>query len=301
MLVALSVAAATAWFAAAGDRQMKYNALTPEEERVILQRGTEPPFSGKYCRHAETGLYLCKRCGSALFRSEDKFESGCGWPAFDDEIPGAVERHPDPDGERTEIVCARCGAHLGHVFAGEGLTPKNLRHCVNSVSMDFIPAEQVGRAIFAGGCFWGVEYWFERAEGVLAAVSGYIGGRTHKPSYEEVCSHTTGHAEAVEVLFDRRQTSFESLARLFFEIHDPTQVDRQGPDVGDQYRSAIFYMDEGQKQTAEKLISELRKKGLQVATRLEPAEEFWPAEDYHQDHYRKKGSRPYCHRRVQRF
>ena len=121
ILVALSVATATAWFAAAGDRQMKCNALTPEKERVILQRGTEPPFSGKYYQHKEPGLYLCKRCGAALFRSEDKFESGCGWPAFDAEIPGVVERHPDQDGERTEIACARCGAHLGHVFRGEGL------------------------------------------------------------------------------------------------------------------------------------------------------------------------------------
>lgn len=301
VLSVLFIFAAPLQAGSAGEREMNYNKLTAEEERVIVGRGTEPPFSGKYHQHSEAGVYLCRRCGAALFRSQDKFDSGCGWPAFDDEMPGAVERRPDPDGERTEIVCSRCGGHLGHVFMGERLTKKNLRHCVNSVSMDFLPAERVGRAIFAGGCFWGVEYWFERADGVLAAVSGYTGGRTENPSYQQVCSHATGHAEAVEVIFDREKTSFEKLARLFFEIHDPTQVDRQGPDIGDQYRSAIFYLDGEQKAAAEKLMGELRRKGLEVATRLEPAGEFWPAEEYHQDYYRKKNSQPYCHLRRERF
>ena len=285
----------------AGGNVMETKKLTPEEERVIVKKGTEMPFSGKYYQHKEPGLYVCKRCGAALYRSEDKFDSGCGWPAFDDEIPGSVERHPDPDGVRTEITCASCGAHLGHVFEGEGFTPKNVRHCVNSISLDFIPAERVGRAIFAGGCFWGVEYHLEQAEGVLAAVSGYIGGRTEKPSYQEVCSHTTGHAEAVEVLYDKSKTDFEKLARLFFEIHDPTQLNRQGPDIGDQYRSAIFYLDEEQKRIAEKLIGELRTKGYRVATVVEPAGKFWSAEDYHQYYYLKKASAPYCHRLTPRF
>ncbi|RME24970.1 MAG: bifunctional methionine sulfoxide reductase B/A protein [Deltaproteobacteria bacterium] len=280
---------------------VKLKKLTPEEARVILHRGTEPPFSGKYDKHFEAGLYTSKQCGAALFRSEDKFDSGCGWPAFDDEIPAAVERRPDPDGVRTEIVCARCGAHLGHVFTGEGLTEKNLRHCVNSISLDFLPAEHVGRAIFAGGCFWGVEYWFDRAEGVVSTTVGYTGGNTENPTYEQVCSHTTGHAEAVEVLYDKRKTNFEKLARLFFEIHDPTQVDGQGPDRGDQYRSAIFYTNEEQLRIATGLIEKLEAKGYRVATRLEPAGTFWPAELYHQDYYRKKNSHPYCHARQERF
>lgn len=292
---------AGAWEPAQKDEKMQYRKLTNEESRVIEQRGTEAPFSGKYNDFFEKGVYVCKRCGAGLFLSDDKFESSCGWPSFDAEIPGAVERRPDPDGQRTEIVCVRCGAHLGHVFEGEQLTPKNTRNCVNSISMDFIPAKYVGKAIFAGGCFWGVEYQFEQAPGIISAISGYTGGSTRQPDYEQVCSHTTGHAEAVEVLFDRRKTSFEKLAQLFFEIHDPTQLDRQGPDVGDQYRSEIFYLDQQQKETAQALIDALEKNGLKIATRLEPATTFWPAEEYHQNYYQKKNTEPVCHVRKMRF
>jgi len=119
-----------------------YNKLTPEEERVVVHKATEPPFTGKYVDHWKKGTYVCRRCKSSLYRSNDKFEAHCGWPSFDNEIPGAVQRLPDPDGSRTEIVCARCSAHLGHVFKGEGLTLKNIRHCVNSISLDFIPENE---------------------------------------------------------------------------------------------------------------------------------------------------------------
>jgi peptide methionine sulfoxide reductase msrA/msrB len=287
---------------------MNTKKLTPEEEYVIVNKGTERPWSGKYVDSKEEGVYTCKRCGAELYRSTDKFDSHCGWPSFDDAIPGAVKRIPDADGIRTEIICAKCGAHLGHVFEGEGFTPKDTRHCVNSVSLDFIPAGQAAveqpkldTAIFAGGCFWGVEYYMQKKDGVKTVVSGYIGGHTDHPTYQQVCTGTTGHAEAVEISFDPAVVSYEEVAKLFFEIHDPTQVDRQGPDVGLQYRSEVFYRNEEQKKTAENLIDILKSKGYKVATKVTKATTFWPAEDYHQDYYEHKGTLPYCHGYVQRF
>jgi peptide methionine sulfoxide reductase msrA/msrB len=189
------------------------------------------------------------------------------------------------------------------VFEGEGYTEQNTRHCVNSLSIRFVPEAEVryGRAIFAGGCFWGVEYLLARAPGVLNTTVGYTGGIVEHPTYQDVCSHTTGHAEAIEVVFDPARTSFEELARLFFEIHDPTQAGGQGPDIGPQYRSAIFTLDDEQRDIAQRLINELRAKGYDVATEVTPAGTFWPAEDYHQDYYEERGQQPYCHIRTERF
>ncbi len=308
---------ATACQAQPGDKKMKYIALTPEEERVIVHKGTERPFTGAYYASKEKGTYTCKRCAAPLYRSDDKFDSGCGWPSFDDEIPGAVKRQMDSDGQRTEILCAACGAHLGHVFEGEKLTVKNIRHCVNSISMNFIPAGEKlpvaaadlqgsaagkqAKGWFAGGCFWGVEHYFEKAEGVIAAKSGYMGGHVKNPTYQQVCTGSTGHAETVEVTYDPAKTSFETLARLFFEIHDPTQLYRQGPDIGDQYRSVVFYATPEEKAAAEKLIKILKDKGYTVVTQVTPASEFWEAEDYHQDYYAHTGKQPYCHFYTKRF
>lgn len=285
---------------------MNNKKLTPEEENIIVHKGTERPFSGKYWDFFENGTYVCKRCGAPLFHSSDKFKSSCGWPSFDQEIPGAVKRSLDADGRRIEITCANCGAHLGHVFTGEGLTPKNTRHCVNSLSLEFIPGKKESQkktdtAIFAGGCFWGVDYYMHKAKGVISTEAGFIGGHTQNPTYKEVCTHTTGHAEAVQIVFDPSLTNFETIARLFFEIHDPTQVDGQGPDIGNQYRSEIFYLSNEQKLTAEKLIKLLEQKGYKVATKLTPASTFWPAETYHQKYYEQKGTLPYCHGYVKRF
>ncbi len=284
--------------------KMEFKKLTTEEENVIVKKGTERPYSGKYETFWEKGTYVCKRCGAPLYRSDDKFDAGCGWPSFDDEIPGAVKKQTDADGMRTEILCARCGAHLGHVFKGEGLTSKNTRHCVNSISMDFIPAKAQASsdtAIFAGGCFWGVEYFMKKAKGVISTSVGYTGGHKDHPTYEQVCSGQTGHYEAIEVVFDPSKTSFEEVAKLFFEIHDPTQMNHQGPDFGEQYRSAVFYRSLDQKKTTEKLISALKSKGYAVVTEVKPAKTFWKAEAYHQDYYNHKGSSPYCHGYVQRF
>ncbi|MBU1700342.1 MAG: bifunctional methionine sulfoxide reductase B/A protein [Candidatus Eisenbacteria bacterium] len=286
------------------EEDMGFNELTPEEERVIVQKGTEVPFTGKYYNHHEKGTYICKRCGAPLYISDSKFNSGCGWPSFDDEIPGAVEKRTDADGLRTEILCKKCGAHLGHVFTGEEFTEKNTRHCVNSISLEFLPATEtrsMQRAIFAGGCFWGMEYFFQNAKGVTSTQVGYVGGDTENPTYKEVCYDSTGHAEAIEVTFDPSKTTYEELAKLFFEIHDPTQVDRQGPDVGAQYRSSVFYLDDDQKSTAEALIEILKTKGYEVATEVQPAGTFWNAEDYHQDYYKKNKQKPYCHAYTKRF
>lgn len=275
--------------------------LTQEEKYVIEQKGTEMPFTGEYCDFDEEGFYLCKRCGTPLYRSTDKFHSGCGWPSFDDEIAGAVNRTLDADGHRTEITCAKCGAHLGHVFEGEGLTDKNTRHCVNSISMTFLPLSSTQRAIFAGGCFWGVEHLMQQQDGVLSVESGYMGGSVENPTYEQVKAHETGHAEVVEVIYDPKKVDYETLAKLFFEIHDPTQTDGQGPDLGDQYRSEIFYISPQQRAIAEQLIATLEAKGYSVATKLTPATTFYRAEEYHQDYYQHKGTEPYCHFRVKRF
>ena len=278
--------------------------LSDAERRIIIEKGTERPFSGKYWNHFAEGVYLCRRCGAQLYHSKSKFRSDCGWPSFDEEIPGAVRRQLDADGRRTEILCAACAGHLGHVFTGERSTPKNVRHCVNSASMVFRPDQKQSmtqRAIFAGGCFWGVEHYMQLIRGVLAARSGYAGGKVENPTYEQVCTGRTGHAEAVEVVFDPAKVSYEQLARRFFEIHDPTQVNRQGPDTGTQYRSVIFYLDEEQQKITENLISKLRANGYDVATEVTPASHFYPAEPYHQDYIRKHPNRYICHIPIQRF
>lgn len=286
----------------------KRNPLDSEERRVIMNKGTEAPFTGKYTDFIEGGLYLCKQCDTPLYSSQHKFQSSCGWPSFDDEIEGAVKRELDADGRRTEILCANCDGHLGHVFEDEMLTDKNLRHCVNSISLKFVSSDElkekdstIKQAYFAGGCFWGVEHLMNQQVGVVAVKSGYMGGEIENPSYEQVCSKKTGHLEVVEVSYHPEQVSFETLTKLFFEIHDPTQVGGQGPDIGNQYLSAIFYQNDDEKQTSEKLIQLLEGKGLSIATRLLPLATFWKAEDYHQDYYQKNGQQPYCHRYEKRF
>lgn len=269
---------------------LKTSSLTPEALAIIHDKNTELPFSGEYDNEGGHGTYLCRQCGFALFRSETKFNSGCGWPSFDNPVANHVSEQSDADGRRVEILCRRCNAHLGHVFHGEGFTRKNTRHCVNSLSLDFVADQTINdteEAIFAAGCFWGVEYYFKKLPGVVKTEVGYIGGHKNHPSYEEICSGNTGHIEAIRVLYDPEKLNYETLTKYFFEIHDPTQKNGQGPDIGEQYLSKIFYYDATQKNIAESLITQLEKQNLSIATQLLPVTTFWRAEDYHQDYYEK--------------
>lgn len=276
--------------------------LSEMEKQILVHKGTERPGTGALLHNKKKGIYSCRNCGSDLYESAAKFESGCGWPSFDDEIEGRVKRTTDADGRRTEITCRNCGGHLGHVFLGEGFTEKSTRHCVNSLSLRFTPANwKPQKAYFAGGCFWGVEHYLQMVPGVSTVVSGYSGGQVESPSYKQVCYEDTGHLEAVEVTYNPYKVSFEELAKMFFEIHDPTQTNGQGPDLGAQYLSAVFYTNEDEKEVAKQLIKLLEEKGYKIATKLIKFEKFWPAEAYHQDYYERKGTLPYCHGYTKRF
>ena len=296
--------------------------LTSERYQVMRQGRTERPFEGKYNDFWEAGLYICAGCGTPLFRSESKYDHGTGWPSFTIPVDDKNLVYKDDFSllvKRVEVRCAACASHLGHVF-DDGPGPTFLHYCINSASMDFVPDEpaEKGRglkatagaadeersaaagkdepktetATFAAGCFWGVEYKLGQIAGVLSTVVGYTGGKTAHPTYESVCTDQTGHAEAVQLTFDPAQISYEELVRHFFSIHDPTQVDRQGPDHGTQYRSVIFYHGRKQKETAGKVMAELGASGRfkePLATELAPAAAFYPAEDDHQKYFEKHG------------
>lgn len=283
----------------------KLASLTPSLRAILCDRGTELPFTGKFTDPSEeSGSYLCRRCGISLFTSAQQFHSGCGWTSFDDAILTKVAQRPDNTNGHTEIICKRCHSHLGHVFQGEGFTSKNTRHCVNSASLDFIPftdIQDTEEAIVAGGCFWGVEYYMYQLPGVCLVESGYTGGYIEDPTYDQVCQGNTGHYEAVRIVYDPHQTSYYKIIRRFFEIHDPTQTDGQGPDRGPQYRSAIFYYDPHQRAVSEGVIAELTNLGYNVATQCLPVQAFWPAENFHQQYYSKHNTLPYCHRPEDKF
>jgi len=273
-----------------------WNRLSKEEENVIVHKATEAPFSGEFDRHFEKGTYLCRRCNAPLYKSDSKFASGCGWPSFDNEIKGAVKRLPDSDGKRIEIQCASCSAHLGHVFTGEHLTEKNTRHCVNSLSMKFIPDKQEKETIvFASGCFWCTEAVFLTVKGVIEVIPGYVGGKTKNPSYKEVSAGKTGHAESAKIEFDPKIVSLEELLQVFFDSHDATSLNRQGNDIGTQYRSGIFYSDEKQKQEIEASVKKIQKNYEKpIATEIKKLEAFFPAEEYHKNYCKKNPLNPYC-------
>ncbi len=279
--------------------------LTPEQVRITQNAGTEPAGSGELVHEKRAGVYVSVVGGLPLFKSSSKFESGTGWPSFFEPFdPDHVILREDSSlGEaRTEVLDARSGAHLGHVF-DDGPAPTGKRYCMNSAALKFIPEGaplpaqsrpiETQVAYFAGGCFWGVEDLFENTPGVVAAISGYMGGHTENPTYKEVCSSTTGHAESVKVIFDPQRTTYRRLLEVFFADIDPTTLNRQGPDSGSQYRSAVFAASAEQKREAESYLQALAKSpkydGETIVTAVEMAKTFYPAEEYHQDYHKKHG------------
>jgi peptide methionine sulfoxide reductase msrA/msrB len=279
--------------------------LTPEQYYILREKGTEKPFSGEFVFTKEKGTYKCGGCGEPLFTDDMKFESHCGWPSFDKEIAGGkiIQTEDNSLGmRRTEITCAKCGGHLGHIF-DDGPTETGKRYCVNSGSLSFEPqkAKSTNNTMetitLAGGCFWCIEALFEELKGVSKVESGYANGNIEKPTYKQVCSGNTGYAEAVQITYDKNILPLEKLLEVFFSLHDPTTLNRQGADSGTQYRSGIYYQNEEQKQIAEKVIATLNKDKAfdnPIVTEVQAFKNYYPAENYHQEYYELNKEQPYC-------
>ncbi len=297
-------------------------ALTPEQYRVTQQCGTEPPFRNAYWDNKKPGIYVDVVTGEPLFSSLDKFDSGTGWPSFTKPLKeGALTRKEDheiPMQSRVEVRSKGGDSHLGHVFE-DGPTPSGLRYCINSAALKFIPAEKLVEegytefaplfdkkitipsqetAVLAGGCFWGVEELLRKLPGVISTQVGYVGGQTQAPTYEQVKKGSTGHAEAVQIVFDPAKLSYQALVEYFFRLHDPTTPNRQGNDTGTQYRSAIFYANEAQKQVAIEVKAKVERSGKwkkPLVTEIAPVAPFFPAEDFHQKYLEKHPEGYTCH------
>jgi len=270
--------------------------LSPEEFRITRQKGTERAHSSEMCSLFEPAKYACACCNTLLFDAGEKFESGTGWPSFTQPAKdNSVKYHKDSSFGmvRIEALCNTCDAHLGHVFP-DGPKPSGLRYCMNAVALKKVESDEQ-KATFGGGCFWCTEAVFTELKGVEKVESGYSDGQIDNPTYREVCSGLTGHAEVVEVTYDPKEISFTDLLRIHLSTHNPTTLNRQGADIGTQYRSIIFYRNDEEKAIAETVIAEAQEVyDSPIVTELKPLVQFYKAEEYHQDYYKNNSEAGYC-------
>ena len=274
--------------------------LSPEQYYILREKGTERAFTGEFLSHNEQGIYTCAGCEAELFSDDMKFDSPCGWPSFDTELAGnkIVKTLDKSHGMvRTEITCAACGGHLGHLF-DDGPTKTGQRYCVNSVSLGFKPEkDELETLVLGGGCFWCIEAVFQEVKGIKTIESGYAGGKTASPTYKDICTGTTHHAEVVKLTYNPNEISTEEILEIFFTVHDPTTLNRQGADVGTQYRSVVFYTTENQKNITKNIIQKLTDEKIydkKIVTQVEKLPTFYKAEDYHQNYYKENTQQPYC-------